>query len=387
MEGDIWHESRGENARGIRGLSCLPRIEKFQTARVLIGTGSSCCLILSMPGVLARNAVAACKNHETGKTMSESVRVDAEKSWDMLRKKILRNTSLNAGTCPTAIRGFAFHRFVGSHDPKPHFFQPVIIVVAQGKKLVKIGAEEYHYGENICFVSGVDMPVASCVMEASEEKPYLAMSLHLDAGLIAALASKVPPSTVNGGISRGAMLQKVEPDLLDAFLRLAELTEKPEQIPVLGDLLFREIHYRLLASPFGNMLRSLNTLGSQGNQIARAIAWLKDNYKKPLHVEELAGRASMAPSTFHKYFKEITTLSPLQYQKRLRLGEAQRLMLSEGCDVTRAALDVGYESATQFIREYKRLYGEPPRRNVMSIRNTASGESRWAAMGRDARRP
>ena len=264
--------------------------------------------------------------------------------------------------------------------PKPHFYEPVIIVVAQGKKLVKVGTEERHYGENVCFICGVDMPVSSCVMEASEAKPYLSMSLKLDTGLIASLASQVPPAASDAAVYRGAAMQVVEPDLLDAFVRLAELTEKPEQVPVMRDMLLREIHYRLLAGSFGNALHSLNTLGSQGHQITRAIAWLKEFYKEPLLVEDLARRSHMATSTFHKYFKNITTLSPLQYQKQLRLGEAQRLMLSEGYDVTQAAMSVGYESATQFIREYKRLYGDPPRRNVMSMKYAASGERPWAAV-------
>lgn len=311
--------------------------------------------------------------------MMANNRVDSDKSWAMLRERILRNTPAGSGTFETEIKGLALHRQVSNNDPKPHFFQPVIIAVAQGKKMIRIGADEYHYGDNICFVSGVDMPVTSCIMEASEAKPYLSMSLYLDTGLIASLASKVSPSPGrDSGIALGAMTQEVEPDLLDAFLRLAELTEKPKQIPVMEELLLREIHYRLLAGPFGHILRSLNTLGSQGNQISQAISWLKDNYKESLTVEKLAGRANMAPSTFHRYFKDITTLSPLQYQKRLRLTEAQRLMLAEGSDVTHAALAVGYESTTQFIREYKRLFGEPPRRNVVHIRGTAQDAAAWA---------
>jgi len=255
--------------------------------------------------------------------MTGNKRVELKKSWALLREKILQNTPPGSGTGGTEIKGLAFHRQVSNHDPKPHFFQPVIIVVAQGKKLIRIGTEEFRYGENICFVAGVDMPVSSCIMEASEKKPYLSMSLYLDTDLIAGLASKVPPSPgYGGGIARGAMTQEVEPDLLDAFLRLAELAEKPKQISVMEELLLREIHYRLLIGPFGNILRSLNTLGSQANQISQIISWMKENYKEPLVVEELAGRANMATSTFHKYFKDITTLSPLQYQKRLRLGEA-----------------------------------------------------------------
>lgn len=312
--------------------------------------------------------------------MTQPVRVNTDNNWALLKDIILRNTSSRSGSYPTPIKGFLFHRQVSNADPKPLFFEPVIIVVVQGKKLVRIGLEEHPYGENVCFVCGVDMPVSSCVMEAREERPYLSLSLYLDTGLIAALASKVPPSAAGAGTFRGAATQELEPDLLDSFVRLAELAEKPAQIPVMEDLLLREIHYRLLVGSFGAMLRTLNTFGSQGHQITRAIAWLKQNYKEPLLVEDLASRSNMASSTFHKYFKDITTLSPLQYQKRLRLGEAQRLMLSEGYDVTQAAMAVGYESATQFIREYKRLYGEPPRRNVMSIKNMAAGEENRAAL-------
>lgn len=300
-------------------------------------------------------------------------RVNEDNSWDVLKDAIIKGTSARAGSHPTAIKGFVFHRQVNNEDPKPHFFEPVVIVVAQGSKLVRIGHEERRYGENICFVCGVDMPVSSCVMEASEEKPYLSLSLNLDTALIAELASKVPPGSVASGYLRGAMTQNMEADLLDSFVRLAELANKPEQIPVMEGLLLREIHYRLLAGPFGGILRSLTTFGSYGHHVTRAIAWLKDHFREPLLVEDLAGRSNMAPSTFHKYFKEITTLSPLQYQKRLRLGEAQRLMLSEGHDVTQAAMAVGYESATQFIREYKRLYGEPPRRYITIMKSAATG--------------
>lgn len=306
--------------------------------------------------------------------ITKQPRVDTSRSWNILKNRILQNTPAQPGTYSTPIKGLSFHRQTSNADPKSSFLQPVIIVVAQGKKLVKIGSEKYHYSENICFVCGVDMPISSCVIEASEEKPFLSMSLQLDTGLISSLASRVPPTPASLDFFRGAMIQEVEPDLLDSFVRLAELIEKQEQIPVMQELLFKEVHYRLLASSFGHVLRNLNTFGSQGNQIARAIAWLKENYKEPLLVEDLASRSNMAPSTFHKYFKEITTLSPLQYQKRLRLAEAQRLMLSASHDVTEAAMAVGYESATQFIREYKRLFGQPPRKDIMSLKSNSNSE-------------
>lgn len=187
-------------------------------------------------------------------------RVNEGNSWEILKDAILRGTPGHAGSQATAIRGFVFHRQVNNHDPTPHFFEPVVIVVAQGTKLVRIGQEERQYGENICFVCGVDMPVSSCVMEASAEKPYLSLSLKLDTALIAELASKVPAAPVGPGHLRGAITQNLEADLLDSFVRLAELANKAEQIPVMEGLLLQEIHYRLLDGPFGGILRSLTTM-------------------------------------------------------------------------------------------------------------------------------
>lgn len=304
--------------------------------------------------------------------MAESTRVDFGKSRAALKEMLLQRLP-ESGNYPTSIEGFTLHRYNNGDDPKPRFYDPVIIVVVQGKKKVRIGTEDIPYGEHSCFIAGVNMPVSSCVMEANEDKPYLSMSLALDKSLIAALAAKTPPSAESrAGSATGAVVQEINPDLLDAFLRLLELADFPDQAQVLGSLVYQEIHYRLLTSPFGYHLRQLNTFGSQSNQINQAIVWLKDNYKESLQVEELAGRLNMATSTFHKHFKEITTLSPLQYQKRLRLSEAQRLMLSDHFDVTRAAFAVGYESATQFNREYKRLFGESPRKDVMSLKTAMS---------------
>ena len=214
------------------------------------------------------------------------------------------------------------------------------------------------------------MPVSSCVLEANEEVPYLSMSLDLDRSLLATLSAKIPsPIEGNAPQATGAAVQKISPELLEAFLRLLELLdESPEQARMLGELIRQEVHHRLLMTPFGYQLRMLNTLGSQSNQINRAVVWLSENYKESLHVEELAGKLNMAPSTFHKHFKEITTLSPLQYQKRLRLVEAQRLMLADNYDVIQAAFAVDYESANQFNREYKRLFGESPGKDIRKIK-------------------
>lgn len=300
--------------------------------------------------------------------MAENYRFDFEKSRTTLRDILLKRLP-QGGAFPTPINGFVLHRYNSKDTSKPHFYNPILIIAVQGKKWVRIGMEDVPFGEHTCFITGVNMPVSSCVLEATEDMPYLSMSLELDRSLLATLASKTPPSTeYRAHSSVGAAVQAISPELLDAFLRMLELLDNPEQAKALGPLICQEIHYRLLTTPFGNQLRLLNTLGSQSNQINQAIIWLRENYKKSLFVEELAGKLNMAPSTFHKHFKEITTLSPLQYQKHLRLGEAQRLMLTDSHNVAQAALAVGYESSNQFNREYKRLFGESPRKDIIKMK-------------------
>ena len=299
-------------------------------------------------------------------------RIDLDKNLGLLREKLFRALP-ESGSFQTRLKDLQIHRYDAGHPPKPVFYQPVVIIVVQGKKLVRIGGREIPYGEHTYFISGVDMPAASCVVEARPDKPYLSLSMNLDKSLLLQMATEVPPSPKYGREDlRGAMVQAICPDMLDAFWRLIELAEKGSPEPVLEELLKREIHYRLLTSPFGNQLRRLNASGTQSNQIVRAITWLKENYKEPLRVETLAGGLNMAVSTFHKHFKDITTLSPLQYQKQLRLTEAQRLMLTDDYDATSAAFAVGYESPTQFSREYKRLFGQSPRRDVSRVQRLAS---------------
>lgn len=249
------------------------------------------------------------------------------------------------------------------------FYRPSVGLVVQGSKRSIVGADEYSYGENQCLVVSVDMPSSFLVSGASHEYPFLAISLDLDRYLIARLVTELPTVPDTGGTScKGVAVTDVSLDLLNAFLRLVELLEKPEEISFLAPVIIQEIHYRLLLGPLGNNLRRFSTLGTRSNQIAQAVAWLRDNYKEPLHVAMLARRVNMGTSTFHRHFKEVTSLSPLQYHKRLRLYEAQRLMLTEDADAVSAGFAVGYASPTQFNREYKRMFGEPPRRDVMRRR-------------------
>jgi AraC-like DNA-binding protein len=300
--------------------------------------------------------------------MNSRTRVDEDKSWRLLREKLL-TLMPNEGNFTTRIPGFVLHRFNADSTPRQCMYKAVIVVVVQGRKWSKIGEEEYIYSQNSCFVSGMDMPVTSCIQDISPDRPYLSLSLDLDNSLIthmaAEIAHELPPES---DYARGAAVQKVDAELLDAFLRLMELVESPGRETILAPLILKEIHYRLLTGPMGGQLRAIYTFGTQGNQIARAVSWLMKNYTEPFQVDELAGKLNIATSTLHKHFKEVTTVSPLQFQKRLRLLAAQRLMLNGVCDATQASVQVGYESLTQFNREYKRMFGEPPRRDINRLK-------------------
>ena len=300
--------------------------------------------------------------------MKGSERARLARTNSLLKEKLLRRLP-EPGRYPTAIEGFMISRRHDAKELENCVYKPLVAVVLQGTKRSVIGSEVYRYGENHCLVIGVDLPSANHVLDASPERPFLAVTLDLDKYLITQLAAEVPPSSrFENGSYKGMAVAEVDPDVLDAFLRLAELLDKPEQIPVLAPLLIREIHYRLLVGPQGERLRMINTLGTQSNQIARSITWLRENYKEPLQVDDLARQVNMATSTFHRHFRQVTTLSPLQFQKRMRLFEAQRRMLVENEDAAIAGLAVGYESATQFNREYKRMFGEPPHRHVSQMR-------------------
>jgi len=299
--------------------------------------------------------------------MDTPERIELARINTLLKEKLLRWLP-KPGKISTAIDPLGFSRREAPNQPENCFYKPSVGVILQGYKRSVVGSQEYSYGENECLVAGVDMPSSFYVTEASPEKPFLAISLDLDKLLIAKLASEISlPPTSGKTFHKGVSVKVIEPDVLEAFLRLADLLDKPKQIPVLAPMIIREIHYKLLIGPQGEDLRKINTLGTQGNQIAQAITWMRHNYKEPLLIDEIARKVNMARSTFHRHFKEMTTISPLQFHKRLRLYEAQRLMLTEKETAASAALAVGYDSPTQFNREYKRLFGEPPYRDIQQM--------------------
>jgi AraC-like DNA-binding protein len=294
----------------------------------------------------------------SGKTMS-NLKIINERLRD-----IILSRANHPGDHPTAVAEMGLHRRDETNKADNCFLKPLASVIIQGHKRSIWGNREYRYGQGQSVVNGVDMPNASFITEASPKKPFLAVSLAIDSQLVTKLSSEIPPSKKSDCSLSSISIAETEPELLEAYLRLARLLERPEQIPILAPLIIEEIHYRLLIGPQGRQLGMVNSLGSQSNQVAQAIAWLKQNFTKPLQVDKLAQRVNMATSTFHRHFRNVTTLSPLQYQKFLRLYEAQRLMIAENADALKASLAVGYESPTQFNREYKRLFGEPPHRHI-----------------------
>jgi AraC-like DNA-binding protein len=247
--------------------------------------------------------------------------------------------------------------------------EPSIVLVAQGKKQMWVGGEAYPYDTEHFLLTSLDVPANSEVMQASPAQPCLGLNYKIDLRTVADLIAQgnLPTRRDRSG-GTGVGIGTATPGLLAPFARLLELLDEPEAIPVLAPLIQREIHYRLLLSEQAPLLRQIVSIDGQGHRIAKAIDWLKLHYAEPFSVEELAARVQMSVPTFHHHFRQLTAMSPLQYQKWLRLNEAKRLMLNEHLDVTSAAFKVGYESPSQFSREYSRLFGAPPKRDIEELR-------------------
>jgi len=272
------------------------------------------------------------------------------------------------GDFATAITGLGFFRREHPSPPSVCMVEPSIILVAQGEKQLWVGGQGYPYDTSRFLVTSLDLPANSEVLAASPEKPCLGLTFKLDLRMLAELAqSDLPPTRERPG-GKGVGIGSVTSVMLASFERLLALLDEPEAIPVLAPLIQREIHYRLLKSDQAGRLRQITSVDGQGYRIAKAIDWLKLNYASALRVDELAARVQMSTPTFHHHFRQLTAMSPLQYQKWLRLNEARRLMLNEHQDVSSAAFKVGYESPSQFSREYSRLFGVAPRRDIARLR-------------------
>jgi AraC-like DNA-binding protein len=244
-----------------------------------------------------------------------------------------------------------------------------------------LGQETFACGPSRYLLTSVNVPVIGQVAEASPKQPYLCLFLKLDLGAARQLLIDHDlPALGKRSSARGIAAGSATPELFDAFSRLLAIADKPKDIPILGPLIQREIVYRLLTGEEGARFRQIASAGSQSHRTAQAAIWIRNNYARPLRIQELAKSVKLGVSTLHHQFRDMTSMSPLQYQKQLRLQEARRLMLTESYDAGSAALEVGYESTTQFSREYSRLFGQPPIRNVRTLRQVPGGDSLGSAV-------
>jgi AraC-like DNA-binding protein len=286
----------------------------------------------------------------------------------------------------------------GSLEPQPglHFrrhstpaervyglYPPAFCVIAQGSKDILLGEDIFRYDPGHYLISTMQLPLMGEVVEASPETPYLSFRLVLDPSVVSSVmveSGLAHPNKIEG--VKAVDVSPLDADLLDATVRLVRLTDRPDEYRVLAPLVIREIVYRLLMGAQGGRMRHLATFGGQAHRMVRATEKLRENFDKPLKIEDLARELGMSVSGFHAHFKAVTAMSPLQFQKQLRLQEARRLMLSENVNAAEAGYRVGYEDASHFSREYKRHFGEPPMRDVEGLRGAPAGRLEPAARAR-----
>jgi AraC-like DNA-binding protein len=288
--------------------------------------------------------------------------------------RVMRHTKSNGDIIqPTAIEQLDLTRSDTVSTVLHGVYQPILAIVLQGQKKAFLGEETYQYGAMKYLVVSVDLPLSSFVSEATPDKPYLGLKLNLDPMQLCDLVAQMSPSSAKKENSlRGISVSNTDATLIECALRLVKLLDTPQHIPMLAPMMIRELYYHLLIGEQGEAVRQIATSGSNMQRVASAINLIKSEFTQPMRVEDLASRVGMSTSSFHQHFKLVTSMSPLQYQKQLRLVEARRLLLAEDCDATSAAYQVGYESASQFSREYSRLFGAPPMRDIERLRTTSS---------------
>lgn len=305
----------------------------------------------------------------------------SDERFERLRQTMvqsLERRTLGHSDLPTDIANLDLFRREKPMPPSLCLVETSIVLAVQGEKQILVNGEAFPYNAHHFLITSLDIPANSAVNIASKEAPCVGLTLKLDLKTLAelmALGGMHFPSEHSNerGVSVG--LGTVTEALLDPFKRLLDLLDDPDSIPVMAPLIEREIHYRLLKSDQGARLWQIASVGSQGNRISKAISWLKVHYRQPLRIEDLAAYVQMSPSSLHQHFRQLTAMSPLQYQKWLRLSEARRLMLSEGMNAANAAFKVGYESPSQFSREYTKLFGASPKRDVKETISAAQSHA------------
>lgn len=284
-----------------------------------------------------------------------------------LASLIERHTA-GEGTSETAISGLQFVRTTQMSEPVYSVYEPSLCIVAQGSKLVMLGEESYQYDFSHYLTASVHLPITGQVTQASPEMPYLCFQLQLDMNQIFEVVQSSPQEMSTDSSGRGLVISQVNDSLIEAVLRLGRLLDTPEDIPILADGIKREIIYRVLQNDQNESLKRFALIGSQAQRIAKVIEVLNNEFAQPLKVDNLAKKASMSASSFYHHFKEVTGMSPIQFQKQLRLQEARRLLLTEDLEAAEAAFQVGYESPSHFNREYSRKFGLSPMKDMKQLR-------------------
>lgn len=285
--------------------------------------------------------------------------------YEAIKEIILKNTP-ESGCFPCSIKGVQLTRRDNPSGFLKCFYNPACIFVLQGEKQALFGGSSLSYTKGQYVVSCTDIPVSSKVVKASKNKPFVALILELDSNIISKLLLETRISKNINNNEKCLAIADTDENLLDAFYRLVQLIDKPKD-EILTSMVIKEIYYRLLTGPLGAQLQMINTKGTRSNQIASAILFLKENYSKKLNIEDIAQFVNMAPSSFYRNFRKVTQISPLQYQKQLRLYEARRLMLTKEHNAQSASYLVGYESPAQFSREYKKMFGAPPVKDLKNF--------------------
>jgi len=284
--------------------------------------------------------------------------------------QVIKRHAVKPGMAETLLPRLQLFRADQPSAPTPAVYEASLCLIAQGSKRVSLGDESLLYDASRYLLVSVDLPLVGHVIEASAEAPYLCCKIDLDPAVLAELMIS------DGSAARAELpvmaVYPSDPDLIDAASRLVRLLDHPDSIPVLAPLIEREILYRLLIGPHGAMLRHLMSAGSRLNQVSRAIAAIRKGFDAQLRIDEIAAAAGMSASSLHAHFKVVTRMTPIEYQKQLRLQEARRLMLTGGATAGSAGFAVGYDSPSQFSREYRRLFGAPPRQDVERLKNAPS---------------
>lgn len=284
-----------------------------------------------------------------------------------LAELIERNVAVD-GTYDTSISGLRFIRTTRISEPVYSVYEPSLCIVAQGSKLVMLGEESYQYDSANYLTASVHLPITGQIIKASPENPYLCVYLQLDMNQIFEVVQSSSQVISNDSPGRGLVISLINDPLLEAVLRLIRLLETPQDIPILSDGIKREIIYRILQNDRNDSLKHFALVGSQAQRIAKVIGMLNREFAQPLKVNELAKEAKMSSSSFYNHFKEVTGMSPIQFQKQLRLQEARRLLLTENLEAAEAAFQVGYESPSHFSREYSRKFGLSPMKDIRRLR-------------------